>query len=72
MSKGKDDGRVPPLANGMPRVDYDPASPEERFTAIVTDDEPIFLLAGDSDHVLVFESVSGFPSAAVVRAVRRR
>src|SRR5207245_2310687 len=40
---------IPPLKNGMPRVDWDPdGQSDQRFSVLVTEDDPVLLMAVDS------------------------
>ena len=66
---------IPPLANGMPRVYWNEASGVKvRFSAIITEDAPLYLMAGDSGLELVFEPTAGpdgfLRGACIIRAKR--
>ncbi len=67
---------IPPLDNGLPRVDWvaDTPSGVPEFSALVAEDAPIFLLATDAGLELVVEPgpiVDGRQIGVTVRAVRR-
>jgi hypothetical protein len=61
--------QIPTLSNGMPRVDWDPNGiGGAHLSAILTEDEPIALMAADSGLELVAEQQG---LLVIVRAIRR-
>jgi len=61
---------VPPLKNGFERIDYDVNAPDGvRINVLITEDEPVSLLAVDSGLELVVEN---HRHVVVVRAKRVR